>query len=117
MGMIDYLGRSPSRKRLLAGDTPHWVANSPRQSYISQVILSAPPWVDLRALKALQAQAREATLRTGHLHVLDHIIPLNHPLVCGLTVPWNLRVLHWKANGSKGNDWCPDQMDLFEEIT
>lgn len=116
MGMIDYLGRAPSRRRLLEGDVPTWVANSERQSYISQVILSCPPWVDLKELRALQAEARATTERTGHLHVLDHIVPLNHPLVCGLTVPWNLRVLHWKANGSKGNSWCPHQLDLFEGV-
>jgi hypothetical protein len=115
MGMIDYLGRSPSRKRLLAGDTPAWIANSKRRTYITQVVLSAPPWVDLKALRMLQAEARRLTKETGHPHVLDHITPLNHTHVCGLTVPWNLQIIHWRVNASKSNEWHPDQLSLFEE--
>lgn len=112
MGMVDYI-KAPSRERLVRGDVPHWIANSPRSGYIAQVVLSAPPWVDRGALQALKREAARLTRDTGHLHVLDHIVPLNHPLVCGLTVPWNLRVVHWLANASKGNDWCPDQLELF----
>lgn len=53
------------------------------------------------------------TIFTGERHVLDHIVPVNHPRVCGLTVPWNIQVIHWRANGSKGNTWCPEQLELF----
>jgi 5-methylcytosine-specific restriction endonuclease McrA len=111
--MIDYLGRAPSRRRLLAGDVPAWIRNSNRAPYITQVMLSAPPWVDLKVLREMQQAARELTKATGHLHVLDHRVPLNHPHVCGLTVPWNLQIIHWRANLSKGNRWHPDQLPLF----
>lgn len=112
MGMIDYVLRN-TRRRLIEGEKVPWIENSKRGKYIRQVILSAPPWVDRKALRLLQAQARWETIMTGVLHVLDHDVPLNHPEVCGLTVPWNLKVVHWRVNASKGNNWNPHQLSLF----
>lgn len=112
MGMVDYVGRS--RKRVITGDIPNWVLNRGVQSarYIASVIRSAPPWVDRWELYALKHMAAALTKMTGVLHVLDHIVPLNHPNVCGLTVPWNLRIVPWRVNGSKGGKWNPDQLEL-----
>ena len=45
---------------------------------------------------------------TGELHVVDHIVPKINPLVCGLHVPANLQVLHWRVNTQKANLWWPD---------
>lgn len=111
--MVDYV-RGASRARLIAGEVPAWIANSKRGRYIAAVVLSAPPWVDRKALYALKAEARLMTDVTGVLHTLDHIVPLNHPLVCGLTVPWNLRIVPAVSNFSKGNRWCPNQLELFD---
>lgn len=36
---------------------------------------------------------------------VDHQIPLNHPLVCGLHVPWNFQYLTEEANQLKSNKW------------
>lgn len=110
--MVDYARRA-SRARLIKGDVPAWIRNSTRGRYIAAVVISTPDWVDRRDLQNLKAEAAAVTERTGVLHVLDHIVPLNHPRVCGLTVPWNLRVVHYLVNHAKSNNWCPEQLDLF----
>lgn len=113
MGMIDYV-RGGSREKLMRGEVPPWIENCERGPYILQVNLSAPPWVDRKALYEIRDAARFLTKVTGEQYQVDHIIPLLHPLVCGLTVPWNLRIVHYKVNGAKGNTWEPDQQEMFE---
>ena len=116
MGWIHYLRITPAaREQIANGEDPIWLRNSKRSKYIRQVMLSAPPWVDREALWAMMDEARRLTELTGTLHVLDHKVPLTHPRVCGLTVPWNVRVVPWRVNASKGNRWDPDQMSLFAE--
>ena len=113
MGWVAYLNKAPTRARLLRGDVPRWIANRPRNAYIAQVVLSCPPWVDRKAIYALADEAKRLTEETGVLHVVDHIVPLNHSLVCGLSVPWNLRVVPWRVNASKGNRWVDGQLPLL----
>lgn len=110
--MLDYI-RNSSRERLVRGDVPHWIANSRRHRYISMVVLSAPPWVDRAALREIQETARRLSRETGVPHEVGHIVPLNHPRVCGLTVPWNLEVMPAKRNAAMTNHFLPDQIPLF----
>jgi hypothetical protein len=98
---------------LLRGETPKWIANSKRGKYIAAVVLSAPPWVSRQELLSMKAMAAQVTQETGELHVLAHIVPLTHPLVCGLTVPWNLKIKPWRVNASESNWFTPDQLEMF----
>lgn len=80
---------------------------------------ATPPWANLAMIRALYAEARRLTRETGELHVVDHIVPLigkynGTQIVSGLHIHWNMRVVHWKPNASKGNWWWPDAP--FEQL-
>ena len=57
------LARPALKLQILAGETPPWVLEHIRSSYIIAVALSTPPWVDRKALRAIQQRARD---RPGH---------------------------------------------------
>lgn len=65
---------------------------------------ATPPWFssdDSKQVKALFKQRERLIEQTGVDHHVDHIIPLNGTTVCGLHVPWNLRVIPATENLSK----------------
>jgi len=97
----------------MRGERSTWIENNPRGAYIRQAVLSFPPWVDRRALQALWTECRRLEQETGERYVLDHVVPLSHPFVSGLSVPWNLRVIPYRCNAAKGNKWFPDQLELM----
>lgn len=101
------------RERLLK----HGVASLPKgwqRAWIVQRILATPPWADMAEIREVYREAAAKTRLTGEQHVVDHIVPLNHPRVCGLHVAWNLEAVPYARNARKSNYWCPEQSDLFE---
>jgi hypothetical protein len=60
---------------------------------------ACPRWVKGSDLLKIEAS------KPGPEYHLDHIIPLKHPLVCGLHVPENLQWLKKEENEFKNNKW------------
>lgn len=72
---------------------------------------ATPKWLkrkDILAIRHLYQIAITMSRTTGEAYVVDHIIPLQHDAVCGLHVPWNLRVITRKENSLKSNK-IPDE--------
>ena len=67
---------------------------------------ATPKWITPEqklAMRQLYLHAQALTKMTGERYVVDHIIPLISPDVCGLHVPWNLRVITQEENLKKSN--------------
>jgi 5-methylcytosine-specific restriction endonuclease McrA len=78
--------------------------NAQRKAWVAK---ATPRWADHLAMEAIYTQALQRTLDTGITHSVDHIVPLRHPLVCGLHCPANLQVLTMEDNRAKGNSFTP----------
>ena len=66
-------------------------------------IMVTPAWADKDAIKQIYAEAKRLTEETGVKYHVDHIVPLRHPLVCGLHVKENLRIVTANENFNKSN--------------
>ena len=67
---------------------------------------ATPPWITKEQklqIRQMYLQAQKLTKMTGERYVVDHIIPLLNDSVCGLHVPWNLRVMTQEENLKKSN--------------
>lgn len=67
---------------------------------------AVPKWINDKLKQEIQKyyiDARSKTKETGMHYEVDHIVPLMNESVCGLHVPWNLRVITRYENRSKSN--------------
>ncbi len=60
-------------------------------------------WADKKKMRDIYAEAKRLEKETGIPHHVDHIVPLQSPVVCGLHWEANLQVLSASKNHAKGN--------------
>ena len=66
---------------------------------------ATPSWADEEQIKRIYDLCIKITERTGVVHHVDHVIPLQGEDVCGLHVENNLAIIPAKMNLSKGNSY------------
>lgn len=112
------------------GGTAKWAAKYPEKAkakYLNRLpqsravqakrralkLNAMPPWADHGAISTVFKEARHLTKTTGIQHHVDHIIPLVHPLVCGLHIPTNLRTVTASVNHRKSNKFDTDLYETY----
>lgn len=78
------------------------------QRYDAAKRQAIPPWADHEKIEKQFSLARKMEIDTGVPHHVDHIVPLQSDIVCGLHCEANLRVLSASENTRKGNRTWPD---------
>ena len=112
--MAEY-GRN-NRKQKRIANNKHYARNKTyyyfkRAARRATLHLAIPKWADLEEIKKIYAEAGRLNADGKQVHV-DHVVPLKHPLVCGLHTPANLEIISAQANWSKNNRHWPDMPDL-----
>lgn len=64
---------------------------------------ATPFWADMDAIKAVYIEAQRISEETGISHDVDHIIPLQNNMVCGLHYEVNLQIIPSIQNKKKSN--------------
>jgi predicted ribonuclease toxin of YeeF-YezG toxin-antitoxin module len=68
--------------------------------------IATPQWLTpehKERIRQVYLQAQHMSELTGEKYVVDHIVPLKNKHVCGLHVPWNLRIMTHAKNCKKHN--------------
>lgn len=71
-------------------------------------IQATPSWCETEEIKELYRQCKLITEQTGIKHHVDHIVPLQSNLVCGLHCLANLQIIPAIENISKNNRHWPN---------
>lgn len=103
--------REQNKDRLIKYISEYKTQNIDRINYLSAKRRAlknqaTPKWLSEEQLDEIQSFytiAKLFQIYDGNEYHVDHIIPLNNSLVCGLHVPWNLQVLSATDNLIKSN--------------
>lgn len=98
--------RDPSHRLLMAEEVR--TCKDPHKRRRLQQRLATPRWADPAAISKIYRQRDRVNQETGIAHEVDHIVPIQHPLVCGLHVEHNLRVITKTRNLAKRNHFMVD---------
>lgn len=101
----DVVKKRAETSKKWAKENPHKrTANEAKRR--SQKLKATPPWLSGTQLAHIQRTYKLCNViseATGQKYHVDHIVPLQGKDVCGLHVPWNLRVIPAKLNLEKSN--------------
>lgn len=100
------VGRRESLRRYYAKNKMKWVAL--REARLAALAAATPAWANQFFVEEAYSLAALRSRTTGVRWEIDHIVPLVHPLVCGLHVETNLRVILAVENRRKGNRFWPE---------
>jgi hypothetical protein len=111
------LCNGPNLKKWRRANPEHWknYIRDWRQQYPERVLAdrnrrraaelqALPSWVRTSEIWPFHKECRRISKETGVQHHVDHIVPLAHPHVCGLHVPWNLQIITAAENNAKRNE-------------
>ena len=92
------LSRRGNKRARLNGKAALYNAKR-RAAYLRAI----PKWYDLEkeAILAIYAECKQISLTSGVKHAVDHIVPLQSPIVCGLHAIANLRIITFSENTAK----------------
>lgn len=76
-----------------------------------------PQWAEKEEIQKMYDYASQLTIATGIKHHVDHIIPLNSDLVCGLHVLNNLQVIPGAVNLRKNSRFASFVSNQYPSCT
>lgn len=77
-------------------------------------ITATPSWSNKTKMDSFYESADALNMLTGEWHHVDHIVPLNSDMVCGLHCEQNLQILPKIENLKKSNIWWPDMWEPLD---